>query len=179
MALTHKQQRFVSEYLVDGNAAAAYRRAGYKADGHASEVNASRLLRNAGVAQAVRAAEAERSRRTGVTADRVARELALVAFGRARDAYREDGTLRDPSEWGEAADAALAGVETLEEYAGEGEARRLSGRCRKVRRWDKVRALELLGKHLGMFVDRHEVTGKGGGEVVVKVLGRGQSMGDL
>ncbi len=45
--LTAKQKTFVNEYLVDLNATAAYKRAGYTVRGNAAEANASRLLRNA------------------------------------------------------------------------------------------------------------------------------------
>jgi len=47
--LTAKQRRFADEYLIDLNATAAYKRAGYAGDGHGAEVNASRLLSNAEV----------------------------------------------------------------------------------------------------------------------------------
>jgi phage terminase small subunit len=51
--LASRQLRFVHEYAVDWNATAAYKRAAYKATGHAAEVNASRLLKRAHVAAAV------------------------------------------------------------------------------------------------------------------------------
>ena len=66
--LTPKQQRFVEEYLVDLNASAAYRRAGYAAKGNSAEVNAVRLLRNAQVAAAIETAKADRSEETRITA---------------------------------------------------------------------------------------------------------------
>jgi phage terminase small subunit len=53
MALMDKHMRFVDEFMVDMNATAAYRRAGYKAEGNAAEVNASRLLRNAKVQEEI------------------------------------------------------------------------------------------------------------------------------
>jgi phage terminase small subunit len=52
-----QHSRFVAEYACDWNATAAYKRAGFRARGHAAEVNASRLLRRPDVAQAVRAVE--------------------------------------------------------------------------------------------------------------------------
>ncbi|HFT8007812.1 TPA: terminase small subunit [Burkholderia cenocepacia] len=69
--LTAKQQRFVDEYLCDLNATAAYKRAGYAAQGNAAEVNAARLLRNAQVQAAIASAMKARGERTRMTADQV------------------------------------------------------------------------------------------------------------
>ncbi|MDF7679093.1 terminase small subunit [Enterobacteriaceae bacterium ESL0689] len=69
--LNDMQVRFVEEYLVDLNRTAAYRRAGYKGEGNTAYVNASRLLRNAKVSQAIRDALDERSRRVRITQDEV------------------------------------------------------------------------------------------------------------
>ena len=76
-----RHARFVREYLIDRNAKQAYIRAGYKARGHVAEVNAANLLRKPEVAAALAAAEQRRAQRTEVTADRVVRELARLAFG--------------------------------------------------------------------------------------------------
>ena len=67
--LAPKQQRFVEEYLVDLNATAAYKRAGYVAKGNAAEVSASQLLRNPKVADAIHIMKSQRASRTEVTAD--------------------------------------------------------------------------------------------------------------
>ncbi|GFM29255.1 terminase small subunit [Novosphingobium sp. PY1] len=69
--LTPKQQRFVEEYLVDFKGGPAYIRAGYTARGNAAEVNASRLLRNAQVQEAIAAGRQALSERTEITQDMV------------------------------------------------------------------------------------------------------------
>lgn len=81
MPLTEKQQRFVEEYLIDLNASAAYKRAGYSAKGNAAETCAARLLRNVQVQAAISELRAEQSEKTGVTAEWVLTEAA--------DMYRE------------------------------------------------------------------------------------------
>ncbi|WP_176317788.1 terminase small subunit [Burkholderia vietnamiensis] len=88
--LTAKQQLFVDEYLVDLNATAAYKRAGYAAQGNAAEVNASRLLRNAQVQAAVDKAMKERGERTRMTADQVLKlaESMLLADVNALISYQ-------------------------------------------------------------------------------------------
>lgn len=78
--LTDKQEMFCQEYLVDLNATAAYQRAGYTAGGGAARANASRLLTNANVQERISELMSERSERTKVTADRVVKELARLAF---------------------------------------------------------------------------------------------------
>lgn len=92
---------------------------------------------------------AERSRRTGVNADRVVRELARVAFVRASDVIdAKTGGLRE-----DASSDDLAAVAGVRVKAGADFVER------EVRLCDKTRALELLGKHLGMFTDRVQMEG--------------------
>lgn len=73
--MTPKQRRFVEEFLIDLNASAAARRAGY------AEGSAWRVVRRPAVAAAIAEAQAARAERTRVTADKVVTELAKVAFG--------------------------------------------------------------------------------------------------
>ena len=83
MALTEKQKAFVQEYLVDLNATAATKRAGY------SEKNAdkigSELLGKTRVAEAIQKAMQSRQQRTQVTQDMVIQEISKVAFKDAAD----------------------------------------------------------------------------------------------
>lgn len=145
MALTPLQARFVEEYLCDLNATRAYVRAGYKARGHAAETNAARLLRNAEVAAAVRAAQAARSKRTEVTQDAVLNELRRIAFldprkvmtwGPDRVTFLPSDTLTDDE-----AACVVEASQTVTETGG----------TIRVKLADKVAALTLLGKHLGLF----------------------------
>lgn len=90
--LTPKQQCFVDEYLIDLNATQAAIRAGYSPK--TAAVQASRLLANAKVSAAVACAMAERSKRTGITQDRVLMELAKVAFIKLTDIIDEEGRIK-------------------------------------------------------------------------------------
>lgn len=76
--LTPQQERFVTEYMIDLNATAAYKRAGYTATGRSAENNASRLLGNAGVQQAVNLAKQERADRLRIDGDQVLRNIARI-----------------------------------------------------------------------------------------------------
>jgi phage terminase small subunit len=136
MALNPRQQRFAAEYIIDFNATAAYQRAGYKAAGHAAEVNASRLLSNAEVQAAIKVGMEALAKRTELTQDWIVERLKENA---ARAAQAVPVFDREGSPTGE--------------YTYQGSV--------------VNRALELLGKHKGMFVDRHEVTGKNGAPIPV------------
>ena len=161
MALNDKQQRFVDEYLIDLNATAAYRRAGYTAKGNAAEVNAARLLRNAQVVLAVKEAMKARETRTMITQDRVLQELARIAFFDIRKLYNEDGSMKLPHELDDDAAAVLSGVDiSTALIAGAEEP--TSVQTKKAKVFDKGAALTLAMRHLGMLTDKTEVTGKDG-----------------
>lgn len=83
MPLNIQQQRFVDEYLCDLNATQAAIRAGYSVKTAGSQ--GGRLIKSGPVADAIKVALAERSRRTGITADRVLREYARIAFAKVPD----------------------------------------------------------------------------------------------
>lgn len=72
--LTNRQKAFVREYLVDLNATAAYKRAGYKARGHSAEAAGQRLLRNVEVQAMIEEQIHDRADRTEITADLVIQE---------------------------------------------------------------------------------------------------------
>ncbi len=81
--LDARQQRFVDEYLVDLNGTQAAIRAGYSAKTAAEQ--AYDLLRRPHIASAVAAGQAAIQERAQVTAARVVREIALIAFADPRE----------------------------------------------------------------------------------------------
>lgn len=142
---------FAEEYLIDLNATAAALRAGFAP---ATARNASEWLKEGGdrekkgLRQLVEKRMAERSRRTGVSADRVLMEIAKIAFTNPADVIDPDtGGIRE-----DAHPDALAAVAAVKVRDGRVEER-------EVRMADKTRALELLGRHLGMFKDSMELHG--------------------
>lgn len=146
--MTKKQKLFVEEYLLDLNATQAAIRAGYSPE-TAGAIGAENLKKPQ-IQKAVARAMAERSRRTGVNAERVVRELAKVAFANAGDLIdSRDATLK-----ADAASDDLAAIQSIKvKDMGD------MGIEREVRLADKLKALELLGRHLGMFSDRLRVDG--------------------
>lgn len=144
--LTPKQQRFVEEYLIDLNATQAAIRAGYSAK-NADKIGPE-LLGKTRVAEAIKQAMAERSRRTGINQDRVLRELAKIAFVNAGDVVNMDeATVREGAIRDDLAAISSVKVKTIPTESGEIVER-------EVKLHDKLKALELIGKHLGMFRDK-------------------------
>lgn len=148
----------MAEYLVDLNGTRAAVRAGYSERTAASQ--GARLLRNVKVRGAIDAGMAARSQRVEITQDEVLRELRRLALVDVSQAFDEHGHPRPLHELPEDLRRALAGVEvriepgqTRELDDGPVETRPVA-QVVKLRFWDKVKSLELLGKHLGMFQER-------------------------
>ena len=148
--MTEKQKIFADEYLIDLNATRAYKVAypRVKSD-EVAKAAASRLLTNVNVAAYISERMQERQKRTEITQDRVIEELAAIAFAKATDFVQishGNVILTDTSKLSESQIKAIAGIK-------EGK----NGIELKLN--DKEKALELLGRHLGMFKDKLEVTG--------------------
>lgn len=161
--MTPKQERFVQEYLVDLNATQAAIRAGYSAK--TAGVQGFDLLKKPEIQEAVAAAQQERGRRTAITADRVLQELARIAFFDLRRLYREDGSLKAMHELDDDAAAVLASVEVVEmagggKFGGDEGVEHVPMYTKKAKIPDKVAALGLAMRHLGMLKDKVEHSGQ-------------------
>lgn len=140
--LTEKQKRFCDEYIIDLNATRAYLAAYPATTKEATAAkSASRMLRNGKVAEYIRQRIEDRRRRTEITQDRVLLELAAIAFADVAGIISwQDGRIR------------ITNTEDVPE-----ESRKIIAGYKKgqfgpeVKLWDKLKALELLGRHLGMF----------------------------
>jgi phage terminase small subunit len=156
--MTNKQKRFCEEYLIDLNATQAAIRAGYspKTAGAIGAENLEKPQIRARIDKAL----AEQSKRTGVTADRVVRELARVAFANSQDVVNyDDATVRPDAVRDDTAAVASVRVKTIPTKDG-------SGVEREVKMHDKLKALELLGKRLGLFTDKVNLSGEGVVQIV-------------
>jgi len=163
--LTAKQAAFVAEYLISLNASEASRLAGYSQKN--SDTVGPRLLATPHVAAAIAAARADRVERTAITGDRVLVEAALLSFSDLTHYIIDD-----------------VGNVQLAEGAPEGAMRAISSIKRRqhrrmvdgemvttyeveIRLWDKPGPLKLAGQHVGLFKDKVEHTGAGGGPLVI------------
>ena len=165
--LTHKQERFCQEYLVDLNAAAAARRSGYSkaTAGVIGAQNLSKVM----IAQRIAELRAEQSRRIQVDADRVLRELCLLGFSNMQDFViaQDDGSVSlDFSGLTREKAAAIQEV-VVDEYVERSEDARDVKRTR-FKLADKRAALVDIGRHLGMFNDKLKVEGKMNGKLVIE-----------
>lgn len=161
MALSVRQQRFVDLVLSGIPAGRAYEQAGYKARGNAAETCAARLLRNAQVAAAVAARLETQAQSTDITVQRWLRELALVAFGdigQLLDFSGEQPCLRPASEIPEDARRGVASYKVKRYMEGAGDNAR-EVEVTEVKLWDKLGALEKLGKHFGWLKERVQLDG--------------------
>ena len=160
--LTAKQSLFVQEYLIDLNATQAAIRAGYSKR-RAKEIG-YKLVHKSTLANIITAELQKRSYKTEITAERVLKELALLAYADMRDycEIQEDGSVRAKTwdEMPEGASRAVREIKEVRRIMGSGEGgKEIVLECRMgYKHHDKIKALELLGNHLGMWKDRQEHT---------------------
>lgn len=153
--MTPKREQFVKEYLIDLNATKAAERAGYSKKTAYSM--GQQLLKDIEVAAALEKAQQKRSMRTEITADRVLKELGLIGFSDLRGMFDDAGKLRPVHELEEHVSRAVASVEVTKERTRRDGDTVSEEFVTKVKVWDKVKALELIGRHLAMWKDRVEV----------------------
>lgn len=146
--LTDKQKKFVEEYLIDLNATQSAIRAGYSPK--TANEQGARLLANVSIQEAISKAMAERSRRIGINQDRIVQELARIAFVKITDVVDPDGEINT-----NASDDDLACIESYK--VEDSDSVNGSSSKREVKLASKIKALELLGKHVGMWNDKIQV----------------------
>lgn len=158
--MTPKQEQFVREYLIDLNATQAAIRCGYSAK--TAYAQGSRLLSNAEIVAAIADAKIERCEETKIDAAWVLKRLADEAVADIADLYDDDGELLPVKEWPLIWRQGLVqGIEVEELFDGHGKERTQIGVVRKVKLSDRVRRVELIGKHVSVkaFEEQIAVTG--------------------
>jgi phage terminase small subunit len=159
---TPKQKLFIEEYLIDLNATQAAIRAGYSPKTAAE--TGYKLCHKSSIADAIARAMAARSRRTGITQDRVLQELARIAFVNPSDVLNlntaevREGTAEDDLK-------VIAGVKVKyiphKDYDEDGKPVIETAIEREVKLCDKLKALDMLCRHLGMYERREDEDEKG------------------
>ncbi|MFD1216406.1 terminase small subunit [Microbulbifer celer] len=155
MALTAKQQRFVDEYLIDLNATQAAIRAGYS-EKTAAAVGAENL-RKPHIAKLVAEAKRSRSERTKIDADYVLGRLVEIDQMDVLDIMADGGSLKPIKDWPKVWRQFIAGMDLAEIWDGRGEEREIIGVLKKIKWPDKLKNLELLGKHIEVSAFREQV----------------------
>lgn len=164
-----RQQRFVTEFMKDLNGTQAAIRAGYSE--RTAGVIAAENLTKPMIVAAIAAIQAERSKRIAIDADKVVTELAILSLSNESDfVLGENGRLTTapgvPVEFMRAVSSVKYKRRTLKGYGPRGED--VTETEVEFRLWDKPATLRLIGQHLGMYVERRELTGKDGGPIEVE-----------
>jgi len=163
--LTTKQRMFVSEYLIDYNATRAAIAAGYAPD--TAAFYASNLIRRPVVEKAIQDRLRQLEKVATITRERVLEEYAKIAFVDPQKFYDEDGKLIPIPELDKDTAAAITTFNMATKFVnGEEHATVL----KKIKLADKKAALDSLAKHLGMFIDRTEISGPDGKPIPMKVV---------
>lgn len=87
-------------------------------------------------------------------------ELRRIGHADIRKLYDDDGNLKDPSEWPTEVAKFVSSIEVNELFEGSGKDREHVGYIKKVKLWNKEKALELLGKNIKMFTEVHAHSGQ-------------------
>jgi phage terminase small subunit len=149
--LTAKQQAFVNEYIIDFNATQAAIRASY------SENTAGKIgfenLQKPEIQKAIAQAIEDRSKRTKIDADYVLKRLGQIDEMDCADILNDDGSLKMVRDWPKIWRQMISGIDVTE-MSGEGGA---IVAVKKIKWPDKVKNLELIGKHVDVSAFREHV----------------------
>lgn len=144
-SLTEKQEAFCQSYLIDFNGARAARAAGYAEDSARQEAN--RLLTNADIQNRIFELRQQIGKNFNITRERIAQELALIAFGDTKCIFDETGALKSPENWSDEGRIISSYEESITEFGDE----KTGGvkTSKKVRQWEKTKAIEALNRMMG------------------------------
>ena len=148
--------RFPQEFLKDFNGTQAAIRIGCPKKG--AHVQASRLLRNVKVQKKLRELIEQQQIRTGIDSDKVLQEAARIALADIGPAFNDDNTLKDIKDMPEDLRRIVSGIKVTELYEGTGKSRVWTGYTKEVKFWSKDKQVELLMRHLGLFLKEKEQT---------------------
>lgn len=178
--LTPKQQRFVDEYLIDLNATQAAIRAGYSK--RSADKIGPQLLGKSGVAAALTAAKTERSQLTKIDANYVLMRLTEIDQMDVLDILDDEGNLKPLPNWPKIWRTTLSGLDLqrIREYENnKDEPTSIETVLQKIKWPDKVKNLELIGRHVDVqaWKDQRELSGNVGlGAVLDELDGKNNGL---
>lgn len=146
--LTPKQERFVEKYLETLNAFQSYLYAFPGTKENSARTLGVRLLSNVHVKSEIERRIKLRAEKANITQDKVLAELAKIAFANPKNIFSKSGELIDISKLEDEVASAIASIQIDSNNIG-----RLKVTTKKIRFHDKIRALQLVGRHIGMFKD--------------------------
>lgn len=155
MALTDKQEMFCCEYLIDLNATQAAIRAGYSEK--TANRTASENLSKPDIQIRISELMKERSDRLQIDADYVLNRLVEIDQMDVLDILHDDGGIKPVHEWPKVWRTSLSGMDLAEMFESRDGERYLVGILKKIKWPDKVKNLELLGKHISVQAFRDQI----------------------
>lgn len=158
--LNDKQEIFCREYLIDFNATQAAIRAGYSAKTAGEQGFA--LLKKLQISERITRLVAERANALDLSGEKVLAELGALAFSDIGALFDSNGRLLSVDQIPDAARKFVSSVEVVE-MKGDGDDEPMF--VKKVRLWDKPKALEMLGKNLALWTEKLSLTGPNGGPI--------------
>ena len=158
--VTERQRRFAEEFVLDRNPQKAAIRAGYsRAQSH---TQGKKCLANPAVVQLIKQADdvATVARPPEIDPTHVLTLLAEMATADLGEAFNDDGTLKPITEIPPAIRRCISSidVEELLEWDHEQKCKVFVGRMKRMRVWDKSKAINMLAQHLGMLAQKVDVS---------------------
>ena len=153
--LNDREQLFVDEYLIDLDASRAYRTVYPRTPYSIARRMGDHWRNQPHISREIDAARAAQRRRTNITADRVIRELARIAFSDVADIFDTDGNLRPVRNIPIEARRAISGIKvSRQRVISRGRGRpTITEQIIETRFWDKSTALHKLFEHMGLGVE--------------------------
>lgn len=175
--LTPKQEKACRNFIKTSDKSAAYRFAYNTSKMKSATINrkAFELFSLGKIGARVAELRVNLSERNDITEDRVLKEYAKLGFLDPRKFYNEEGDLIPIHELSADVAAAITGMNVQTIYTEDGD---MMGDLKKIKFADKKGALDSVAKCLGMFIERHEHTGKDGMELFPKLTEAEQAILD-
>jgi phage terminase small subunit len=149
--ISDKLRLFVNEYLIDLNAYQAAMRAGYSQK--TAKSKSDKILKHPEVQKLLAEKAKKLASKFEITQERTMLEIARIAFQDSRDFFGEDGKLIPIKNLNDDAAAVLAGFDIEEIYDYSDRTKTAVGLVKKIKRFDKNKALEMLAKHFKLYSD--------------------------
>lgn len=157
--LNTRQMRFLDAYFLNPNATQAAITAGYSKKTAGQQGHD--LLKHPEICRILKEKTQESAAKLDVSAEKVLKELNGFAHSDIKDAFNEaDGTLKRLSDMPEGLRKSIKSIKFTELFEGASGEKFCAGRIVDIAFWDKPKGLELIGKHLKMFTEKIEVSGK-------------------
>lgn len=148
--MTDQQKLFADKYILLNNGTKAAVAAGYSEKSARSQ--ASQLLALEEIEEYIEKQRAKAMSKTGITIEKVLNEYARIAFFDIREIYAPDGEMYNIHQFDDDTAHAIGSIETAEQWEKtEGGKYEITGTIKKVKPHDKIRALDSISKHLGIF----------------------------